>query len=147
MKNLNEIENLVKEYINGGNEISSATTLPPIGSEISLKDVDGKTFKTRATQADVDNGTAKAVGEEIGDPIKFLAGTFEPSGTLSMATLLRSPDLTWDESLNTKSLRIAALKDVKLIFCGKEIGKSKSGRTYNIYRMRSQKIGAPKSAE
>ena len=148
-KALNDIQKLVTDYVNGGDSITAVTALPPVGTEITLDKIEGRSFSDRATETDVSNGIARSVGEELsGDDHthKFLAGDFKPSGTLSLATLLRSPELTWDESLDTKSKRIEALQIVSLMFCAKEVAKSKSGRTYNIYHMRPQTIGvAPKS--
>ena len=146
MKKIEEITQLVQDYISGGDSISTAASLPPVGKELTLDKIEGRTFGDRATQADVDSGLAKEIGEELpgdGHQHKFLAGEFKPSGTLSLATLLRSPELTWDENLDTKTKRIDALQHVTVMFFSKEVAKSKSGRTYNIYHMRPQTIGVP----
>jgi len=144
-KELKELQDLIVKYANGDDTIGTVSSLPPVGQELTVESIVGRDFRDRATQQDVDNGLARQVGDELpGDEHlhKFIAVNFTPSGTLSGLTLLRSPEITWDSSLNTKSARLNALQDVKLTFVCREVAKSKSNRTYNIYHMSPISIGS-----
>lgn len=143
-KELNELKELVGTYLNG-DSIGSVSSLPPVGVELTVDNIEGREFRDLATESDVVAGIAKSVGEELaGDEHlhKFLAVSFKPSGVLSAGTLLRSPEIKWGESLDTKSARLDALQNHKIVFVCKEIAKSKRNRTYNIYHVSPVTINA-----
>jgi len=146
-KDLNEIEKIVVEVLGeNGNNLDTSTSLPPIGQELQLVDVSAKTFYDRVTKEQAQANPMLKENEELRDDEHkhmYIAGTFKPSGVMSLGTLLRSPELKWDASLDTKAKRIQALQDTKLVFCCKETATSKNGRTYNIYHMNPITVGAP----
>lgn len=153
MKTKDELQTLVKEFLNDDNSISSTTSLPNAGDSLTIKDISGKTFYDRVTKEMAAANPELKEGEELRDEAhthRFVAVTFEEGGQLSVATLLRSPDLTWDEALDTKVKRMDALQQMpagSLVFFSKEVKTSKAGRSYNVYKMKKLHVVAPKTDE
>ena len=119
IKNLEKKIDAIVEAI-GGNEVSNGMAAPKPG-EVKVKDM------TVVPARDQENADGS-----ITHINSWVRVDFEQGGSLSLRSLLISPDITWDNK-GTQDLRIKALATAdKLVFTHSESKTSKAGNPYKV---------------
>jgi hypothetical protein len=119
IKKLNDKMESIIEAI-GGNEVSNGMSAPKAGN-IKVKDM--------VVMPARDQQNADGSVTHINSWVRV---DFEEGGSLSLRSLLISPDITWDNK-GTQDLRIKALAaSDKLTFTHSESKTSKAGNPYKV---------------
>ena len=119
IKKLNDKMSEIIEAI-GGNEVSNGMQAPKPG-DIKVKDM----VVMPARDQENTDGSKTHINS-------WVRVDFEEGGSLSLRSLLISPDITWDNK-GTQDLRIKALATAdKLTFTHSESKTSKAGNPYKV---------------